>query len=170
MEYVTEIAQIHNLTSKQESKLRNYFFYLTSVPGHADVSKFVEILKKSERDYVLRFTKSDKLIFVLSNAPRDMNATRTPTEQELLDTVSMFFDVLKSYKGKISRETVSFYLNNYTGYGLNHPKLCSKSAEDIKEIRFSGAYKTFKSLPSDGFWFLNDLFKNKKLPSVEDMY
>lgn len=170
MEYITEISQIHNLTSKQENKLRNYFFYLTSVPGHADISKFIEILKTSEREYVLKFTKSDKLIFVLSNAPKDMNSTRAPTEQELLDAVSMFFDVLKSHKGGISRETVSFYLNNYTGYGLNHPTLRAKTPEQIKEIRFIGAYETFERLPSDGFWFLHHLFKNKKLPSIEDMY
>lgn len=170
MDTVSEISQIHNLTHKEESRLRDYFFYLSSIPGNADISKFSELMKTKSKEYVLKFTKSDKLIFIISNSTKDMNTTKAPTEDEILECVSLFFKTLNSQKGKIPKETASFYLFNYTGYGLNNPQLKNKTPQEIKELRFSGAYRLFKKLPSDGFWFLYKLFETGKLPSLEDTY
>lgn len=170
MEYISEIAEVHKLTATEAKNLTDYFFYLNTIPGNADVSKFVQVLLKSDRKYIEKFIKSDKMIFIVSQFPKDMNKTKAPTEDEILTTISLFFKTLKEYKGKISRETVSFYLYNYTGYGLDSVHLKNKTPEKIKELRFSGAYRTFKKLPADGFWYLHRKFASGKLPSTEDMY
>lgn len=170
MEVIADIAAIHHLTPTQTLRLKDYLLYLCSVPGNADVAQFIEKLKTGPKSEVLKYLKSDNMVFILSDHRKNMNTHREPTPSEVADAVRLFFETLTAHKGKLSRDMVSFYFNNYTGYSLNSPKLQHLNAEQIKLRRFRGCFDILKMLPADGFWGLYELFKESKLPSVEDMY
>lgn len=86
------------------------------------------------------------------------------TEEELWAMVGKFCSILSKKRLELGKDKYSFYLYNYSGYGLNSEHLQGKDPEEKKRIRLAGMYRTFKAMPVESFRELEELLRKETLP------
>lgn len=157
------VSVTHFLSADKEKRLCEYLIYLLrSKEGNVNVNAIYRNLL-NDREFALRMTE---MPFSFLEECENTNFPTLPpaTEEEVWAMVSKFCSVLTKKRLELGKNKYSFYLYNYSGYGLNAPQLEGKDSEEKKKIRLAGMHRTFKAMPIESFRELEEILNKGTLP------
>lgn len=167
--HAVAVTAAHGLSVNQEKNLLSYLEYILAGPsGFVNVDLFVSKLVES-KEFTQKFTESEIQTFEVSESGAPLrDRTLTPLPTDIYETAKIFCEVLSRKSKELGKLETSYYLNNYTGYGIGSLQGLDKSRRKL--LRFTGLVRRLAALPNDGFWALDNLLRSGELPTVEDMY
>lgn len=157
------VADIHFLTEGQKECIAEYLvFFLKDTQNRDGFYNFYNKLC-TDRRAALKFSEEFPVeIEVCENGYFPVPVAQT--EADVKKVATLFATVLKTQSKSLSKNEVSFYLSNYTGYGFNCENLIGKSRSQKKLLRVAGLFRTLRSLPVDTFNALKVQLEKGELP------